>query len=130
MQQLPLAKQVQVVVGGDAAKSVRVVELDRLSPFEVDKEAVVDAVLERRDAGNNGLEQAVGVNPRHCDGRLRGVPQPHFYGSSAGPEHPDDHAAVPAVDMGAEQPEGVAMLPASEGVQVTAERHGVILIDD
>ena len=69
LQQLPFAEQVQVVVGGDAAEPIGVVELDRLAPLEVDEQPVVEAVLERRDAGDVRLEQAVGVPPGHRDGR-------------------------------------------------------------
>jgi hypothetical protein len=36
--------------------------------------------------------------------------------------------AVLAVDVGAEQPERVAVLPAGKGVQILAERHGGILV--
>ena len=130
LQQLPFSEQVQVVVGGDAAEPIGVVELDRVAPLEVDQQPVVEAVLEGGDAGDVHLEQTVGVPPGHGDRERLGVPQPQVDGAHARPEHPNPQSARRTVQVGAEEPEGVAVLPADNRVQVGAEGHGEILIAD
>ncbi len=128
LEQLPFSEQVQVVVGGDAAEAVGVVELDRVAPLEVNQQPVVESVLERGDGRDVHLEQAVGVPPGHRDGERLGVPEPHVDGPYARPEHPNPQSARRTVQVRAEEPEGVAVLAAYNRVQIGAEPHGGILV--
>ena len=75
LEQLPFPEQVQLVVSGDAPEAVRIVELDGRASLELHEQPVVDAMLERRDAGHIGFKQAVHVTPGHRDGHRLGVPE-------------------------------------------------------